>query len=158
MWLSKLSVKRVSNRAKVRRSSSGHSLISAAMPRLRSCRFSSNTRRPSSVATSRVARPSAGSATRSTSPSCTRCGDLPAHRRRVGVHGLGERACPAGPVLGQVHEQQIGCAVDGVGMLGLVLGLDALEQTHEADELAADLVGGLQLLGRGHVSSEDPLA
>src|SRR5215212_1737173 len=63
-------------------------------------------------------------------PELHEMGHLPAHRRRIGV--------------------------DGVGMLGLVLGLDALEQTHEADELAADLVGGLQLVGRGHVSSEDP--
>ena len=73
LWLSKLSVKRVSSRTKACRSSSGQPLMRLAIPRLRSCRFSSNTRLPSSVATSRVARPSAGSATRSTSPSCTRC-------------------------------------------------------------------------------------
>ena len=73
LWLSKLSVKRVSSCTKACRSSSGQPLMRAAIPRLRSCRFSSNTRLPSSVATSRVARPSAGSATRSTSPSCTRC-------------------------------------------------------------------------------------
>jgi hypothetical protein len=27
-------------------------------------------------------------------------------------------------------------------MLGLILGLDALDEAHEADELATDLVGG----------------
>ena len=68
--------------------------------------------------------------------------DLPAHRRGVGVHRLGERSRPAGPVLRQVHEQQVGCAVDRVRVLGLVLGLHALDQAHEADELATDLVGG----------------
>ena len=40
---------------------------------LRSRRFSSNTRRPSAVAASSVARPSTGSAVRSTWPSFTRC-------------------------------------------------------------------------------------
>ena len=54
--------------------------------------------------------------------------DLPAHRRGVGVHRLGERSRPAGPVLHQVNEQQIGCAVDGVRVFGLVLGLNALDR------------------------------
>ena len=73
LWHSNPSVNRVSSRAKACRSASGQSLIMVARLRLRSWRFSSNTRRPSTVATKRVARPSAGSATRSTRPSCTRC-------------------------------------------------------------------------------------
>ena len=78
--------------------------------------------------------------------------DLSADRRRVGVHGIGERAGAVRPVLHEVHEQQVGCAVDRVGVLGLVLSLDALDEAHEANELAADLVGGAQLLGADHVS------
>ena len=49
--------------------------------------------------------------------------DLPADRRRVGVHGLGQRAGPAGPVLDQVREQVIGGPLDRVRVFGLVLGL-----------------------------------
>src|SRR5204863_7724992 len=45
-----------------------------------------------------------------------------------------------------------GGAVDRVRVLRLVLGLHPLDQPDESDELAADLLGRAQLLGRGHVS------
>ena len=84
---------------------------------LRCRRFSSNTRRPSAVAASSVARPSTGSAVRSTKPSFTRC---PICLLIVdGSECTASASAPAAPgaVLHEVDEQEVGRALDRVGVL-----------------------------------------
>ena len=72
--------------------------------------------------------------------------DLPADRRRVGVHGIGQRTRPPRPVLHQVHEQEVGGALDGVRVLRLVLRAGALQQPDEPDQRGGHRVGRRQLV------------
>ncbi len=75
-------------------------------------------------------------------------GDLPAHGRGVGVHGLGERVGAVRPVDDEPGEEDVGSALDAVvAHLGQPL---ALHEADHPDELQADPV-------RGHPARIRPL-
>jgi hypothetical protein len=66
------------------------------------------------------------------------------------VHGLRERPRAARTVVDEVDEQVVRGPLHRVRVLSLVLHLLALDQPHQPNELAADLVGDDELVVERH--------